>query len=74
MTTMAKIERLMGKAILDPDFRKLLLNDPDAAAKVINARLTVAQRVAIKNLNEEEVEWWAQGFQALKSDDEGFLW
>ncbi|MDN5271640.1 Franean1_4349 family RiPP [Chloroflexus sp. MS-CIW-1] len=26
-------ERLIGRAVLDPDFRKRLLDDPDAAAK-----------------------------------------
>jgi hypothetical protein len=27
------LERLIGRAVLDPDFRKRLLDDPDAAAK-----------------------------------------
>lgn len=29
----ADFERLIGRAVLDPDFRKRLLADPDAAAK-----------------------------------------
>jgi hypothetical protein len=74
MLTKTKMERLVGRAILDPDFRKLLLSDPDSAAKKIRASLSDMERISIQNMNVERLEWWAEGFEALKDDNSGFLW
>jgi hypothetical protein len=74
MASKGKIEQLMGKAILDPDFRKLLLSDPDAAAKQIRTSLTDAQRVGIKNLDEKAAERWAKDFETLRPKIHGFFW
>jgi hypothetical protein len=74
MATKGKLEQLMGKAILDPDFRKLLLKDPDAAAKQIRTSLTVVQRVGIKNLDARAFAHWAEEFDTLRPKVHGFLW
>lgn len=74
MASMLKIERMLGKAILDDKYRKLLMEDPDAAAKQVGATLTAAQRVSIQNMREDVFAWWAEGFKAAKSSDTPFLW
>lgn len=74
MASQSRIERLLGKAILDADFRKLLLNEPDTAAKEIRTSLTAAQRAAIESLDATQLDWWAQGFEAIRSRNRGFLW
>jgi hypothetical protein len=74
MASKGKMEQLMGKAILDPDFRKLLLSDPDAAAKQIRTTLTDVQRIGIKNLDKKAVARWAREFDLLRSKNQGFFW
>lgn len=74
MATKLKLEQLIGKAIFEPDFRKLLLSDPDTAAKKIRTTLTDAQRVGIKNLDTKAVERWAEDFNSLHPKVHGFFW
>ncbi len=74
MATMSGLERVLGKALLDSDFRSRLLGDPQKAASSIRVKLTTAQVARIRSLDPGLVEWWAQGFQTLKGNGEEFLW
>ncbi|HSR32946.1 MAG TPA: Os1348 family NHLP clan protein [Anaerolineae bacterium] len=71
---MTQLERVLGKAILDSDFRQQLLANPQEATVGIRVKLTDAQAAAIQNLDPDLVEWWAEGFEVARGGAEGFLW
>jgi hypothetical protein len=48
MASKQEIELIIGKAILNPGFRKELMNSPEAAAKKIGIELTPEQTKAFK--------------------------
>jgi hypothetical protein len=74
MASQKKIEFMLGKAILDDQFREKLLKDPELAAEELKIKLTAAQSASIKNLDPQKFEWWAKGFMALKGEKGAFLW
>lgn len=65
MATMSEMEYLLGKAIIEANFRAELINDPEAAAKRIGLTLTTAQAAAIKQIDASMFEQWASRFMAL---------
>jgi len=73
MATMAEMEYILGKAIIDTDFRAMLMKDPDAAAKSIGLSLTPAQSIGIKKIDAAKFEKWAKMFMDVE-DDPGYLW
>jgi ABC-type sugar transport system substrate-binding protein len=48
MASQQEIELIVGKAILNPEFRKELMNSPEAAAKKMGIELTLEQTKAFK--------------------------
>jgi len=48
MATQEEIEKMLGKAILDPEFRKEAIEDPEAAAKKLGVELSSEQVEAFK--------------------------
>jgi hypothetical protein len=74
MATAAELEHVLGKAILDGDFRQKLLANPQEAAKGIGIGLADAQVAAIRNLDPDLAEWWARGFLIARGKTQGFLW
>jgi hypothetical protein len=48
MASQQEIELIIGKAFLNPEFRKELLDSPEAAAKKIGIELTPEQAKAFK--------------------------
>jgi hypothetical protein len=74
MATMSELEQVLGKAILDKEFRARLLEDPETAAASVSIKLAEAQAARIRSLDADVVEWWARGFDALKGHAQSFLW
>lgn len=74
METSNGLEQVLGTAILSSDFRQKLLQNPKAAAKDLGVRLSDGQVAAIRNLDPELAEWWAQGLEVMRGDVQGFLW
>jgi len=74
MAMMSELEQVLGKAILDKEFRAKLLEDPEAAAAGLSIKLTEAQVARIRGLDADLVEWWAKGFDAVKGISHSFLW
>ena len=57
--------RLVGKTMLDADFRGWLLKEPKEAAESIGVRLTEAQVSGIRQADPEKVGVLAEDFQGL---------
>ena len=57
------LERLIGRALLDADFRAYLLDDPAAAAGEAGLELTDYQLERLKSLNPGAIEVIAAGFE-----------
>ncbi len=76
MATFAEMEQLLGKAVLDPDFRKQLFEDPEAAADSICIELSEAQVGMIEQLDHDKLDWWAEGLNKLmdRGETQGFFW
>ena len=49
------IEVLLKKAAIDPQFRELLLNDPESAAESIALELTPVEQAMLKNMPAEQM-------------------
>jgi hypothetical protein len=49
------IEVLLKKAAIDPQFREVLLNDPEAAAKSIELELTPIEQAMLQNMPTEQL-------------------
>ena len=62
MATQAQMDRLVGRALFSSDFRKLLLDDPEKAARSLRYRLDAAQCARIRSLDEKELEKLAADF------------
>lgn len=62
MATWAQKDRLVGKALFSSEFRKLLFEDPEMAARSLRYRLTDSQAARIRSLTAEEFERLAAGF------------
>jgi acyl-CoA hydrolase len=56
MATQEDLRAVAGKAIADPDFRKKLLDDPEAAVKGAGIDLTPEQMKTLKEMDKAELE------------------
>jgi len=63
--TPEQLEYLVGKALLEPEFRKRFLEDPAAAAKSLQITLTADQVAHIKSLNKRVMEDLADAIDQL---------
>jgi hypothetical protein len=73
MATQAQIERLIGRALTNPGFRTLLLQDPRAAAQQLRYKLDDSQVERIKQVSPEAAdELAAKVVQALE-DPQGHI-
>jgi hypothetical protein len=64
MATQAQMDRLVGKALFDEEFRELLIEDPDKAARKLRYRLDPSQSGRIRGLSAEALEQLAAEFVA----------
>lgn len=64
MATSAQMDRLIGRALFSDDFRKLLLEDPEQAARSLRYRLDSTQIARIRSLNPKDLERLAADFSA----------
>ena len=62
MATQAQMDRLVGKALFDAEFRELLISDPEMAARKLRYRLDGNQAARIRGLTPEALEQLAAGF------------
>lgn len=70
MATPAQMERLIGKALMDAEFREQLLADPEKAARSLRYRLTDMQVASIRRLSADEAALLAAAFEkALDRDN-----
>ena len=74
MATKEQIEYLLGKAILNPEFRENLLLNPEEAAKSLRIELTAAQSASIQRLDNNLVNWWSDGLTKFRPDDQAYFW
>jgi Ribosomally synthesized peptide prototyped by Frankia Franean1_4349. len=56
MATQAQIERLIGRALVNPEFRTLLLQDPQAAAGKLRYKLDDSQVERIRGVDPETAD------------------
>jgi hypothetical protein len=56
MATQAEMERLVGMAIFDEQFRDYILRDPEGAAKSVRITLTPSQADAIRDMDHESID------------------
>ncbi len=62
MATPAQMERLIGKALMDAEFREQLLADPEKAARSLRYRLTDLQLARVRRLSADEAELLSVAF------------
>jgi len=58
-----EIERLIGKAIIEPEFLRELLQDPEAAALKAGIILTPEEVEAIKTVSRDQAMKFAEEFE-----------
>jgi hypothetical protein len=63
MATQAQMDRLVGKALFSAEFRALLLEDPEKAARSLRYRLTGPQAARIRSLSPDELARLAAAFE-----------
>ncbi len=66
------LERLIGKAVIDPDFRKKLLDNPDEAIKEAGLSLTDEERDRVrKSITErsQDIERMRQDIDTATADN-----
>jgi hypothetical protein len=63
-------ERLIGRAVMDKDFREQLLNDPEGAAKAAGFNLSDAELEQLKS----QVERYKAASSAGLAGDSDLLW
>lgn len=63
MATQAQMDRLLGKAFFDNDFRRRLIEDPEKAARSLRYRLDPAQAARIRRLDAQTLEQVATEFR-----------
>jgi hypothetical protein len=56
MATQTQLERLVGRALTNPEFRALLLQDPQAAARKLRYTLDDSQIERIRRVNPETAD------------------
>jgi hypothetical protein len=63
MASQQEIERLVGQALIDDDFRYRLLNDPENTAQTLGIRLTGDEVARIRRVDHGEADRLAAEFQ-----------
>lgn len=63
MATMDQLNRILGKALFDNEFRASLLADPAAAAKTLKISLNSRQVARIQAIEKETADKLAAEFQ-----------
>ncbi|WP_129629988.1 Franean1_4349 family RiPP [Candidatus Oscillochloris fontis] len=66
------LERLIGKAVIDPDFRKKLLGNPDEAIKEAGLSLSDEEQDRVrKSITErsKDIERLSQDIDTAKADE-----
>ena len=58
------IERLIGKAVMDPNFLRELLLDPEATARTAGIILSPDEVEAIKQVSREQAMKFAEEFES----------
>jgi hypothetical protein len=68
--------RLVGRALLDDEFRSKLLEDPQKAAHSLRITISPAEAAAIQRLDPETLDKVSQEVQQLAGQDEhpGIRW
>lgn len=62
MATQAQMDRLLGKALFDSEFRRLLLENPEQAARQLRYRLDGNQVQRISSLDAKQMDALAEQF------------
>jgi hypothetical protein len=65
MATANQMERLVGKALFDSEFRYQLIADPGTAARSAGIFLSEEQAARVRGLNVEELEALAEKFRKM---------
>ena len=74
MANQTQIERLIGRALTNPGFRTLLLQDPQAAARQLRYRLDESQVERIKQVSPEAADQLAADLvEAIPSPPGGHI-
>lgn len=69
MATQAQMDRLVGKALFDDDFRRRLIEDPEKAVRSLRYRLDPAQAGRIRSLDPMALEQVAAEFREASGLD-----
>ncbi|NUQ38218.1 MAG: hypothetical protein HUU23_10545 [Caldilineales bacterium] len=64
MATLAQMDRLIGRALFDAEFRALLLADPEQAARQLRYRLDGGQIARIRSLDAQALDEIARRFES----------
>ena len=67
-----ELERLIGRAVMDKEFREQLLNDPEGAARAAGFNLTDAELEQLKSLVERYQTDSSAELDTLDSNVGGF--
>jgi hypothetical protein len=65
MATLAQMDRLVGRAMFDGEFRARLLKDPESAVKTLRIKLTAGQLERLAGLDAEVLERLGAEFEDL---------
>jgi predicted secreted hydrolase len=63
MATQQEIDRLVGRALIDDEFRDRMLADPQATADSLGIRLEADQMARIRRIRPEEADRAAADFR-----------
>ena len=68
--------RLVGRALLDDEFRSKLLEDPQQAARSLRITMSPAEAAAIQRLDPKKLDKVSQQVQKLagRDGDQGIRW
>ena len=66
--------RLVGRAMLDAEFRRWLLEDPKAAAESVDVTLTEEQVKSIQQVDPKRLEELVHEFQSLTGVKGAYPW
>jgi hypothetical protein len=74
MATKAELEKLIGKALTDADFRSQLLNDPQAVAQGLGITLSAEEVDRFRSINASQADALAKQFDSAAVAMESNLW
>lgn len=65
MATNAQMHRLIGRALMEPEFRYILADDPKRAARMMRIKLSDLQLSKVEQLDRERMDELARQFEDL---------